>query len=142
MKLALACLFALCVAGCASKAPPAVAPEPTLAEKLLGSEWRLVDLGGIAVVDRLEATLVFPEPGRVAGNASCNRFVGPFEIDGPAVHVGPLATTRRMCKPPAIKQEARYLKALEGAERIVWDGKNLSVYSKGIEKPLRFERGK
>lgn len=142
MKRILTCLFALCVTGCAAKVPDPVPvpPTPTLAERLVGSEWWLEDLGGVEVVGRLEATLVFPEPGRVAGNASCNRFVGPFEMDGAVIHLGPLTTTRRMCKPRAIKQETRYVNALEGAERIVLDGRTLTVYSKGIEQPLRFGR--
>jgi heat shock protein HslJ len=44
------------------------------------------------------------------------------------------------CVPAAMDQEARYLKALEGAERMALDGPYLLVYSKGLDKPLRFTR--
>lgn len=141
MKLTVACVLSLALAACAARSTSdAVAPAPTLADKLLGSRWRLEDLGGAAVLERVEATLAFPEPGRVAGSASCNRFVGTVEIDDGLVHFGRLATTRRLCRPPAIKQETRYLKALQSAERIALDGSALFIYSTGIAKPLRYSR--
>ena len=85
-------------------------------------------------------TLVFPELGKVAGSGSCNRFVGAAEIGEGTIRFGELATTRRACLPAVMDQETRYLKALEDAERIVVEGPYLLIYSKGIEKPLRFTR--
>jgi putative lipoprotein len=52
---------------------------------LLGTAWRLEDLRGMGVVDRVEATLEFPEKGKVAGKGSCNRFFGTIEISGSAI---------------------------------------------------------
>ncbi len=141
MKLALVCILSVALAACAARSTSQdTAIAPSLGDQLLGSRWRLEDLGGVAVLDRVEATLTFPEPGRLAGKASCNRFVGTVEIDGGLIHIGRLALTRRLCRPPAIKQEARYLKALETAERITLDGPNLLIYATGIAKPLRYAR--
>ena len=108
------------------------------AQSLLGTEWLLEDLGGRGVLDRVEATLAFPEAGRVTGNGSCNRFTGSVEIGGGTIRFWQVASTRRACVPAVMDQEAKYLKALEGAERFAMEGPWLLIYSKGLEKPLRF----
>ena len=48
-----------------------------------------------------------------------------------------------MACPDAVgTQEGKYLEALEGAERFMVDGSTLLIYSKGMDKPLRFIRTK
>jgi heat shock protein HslJ len=42
------------------------------------------------------------------------------------------------CAEAVMNQEAKYLKALEGAERFTRNGSTLLIYSKGLEAPLRF----
>ena len=106
---------------------------------LLDTEWLLEDLGGKGVLDRIQATLAFPAPNKVAGNGSCNRFFGGVEINGEAIKFDQLATTLMACPSEAISnQESNYLLALQGAERVVIDGPFLLIYSKGLDKPLRF----
>lgn len=105
---------------------------------LVGTEWVLEDLGGHGVIDLAEATLAFPEPGRVTGNGSCNRFTGSVEITGEALEVGPLAASRRVCPPSVMAQEIKYLKALEDGDRIVRDGPYLLIFNTDVEHPLRF----
>jgi len=110
------------------------------AQSLLGTEWILEDLGGAGMLDRVQATLAFPEAGRVAGSSSCNRFAGSVEVGNGTIRFGQLASTRRACVPAVMDQEGKYLKALEGAERVAMEGPYLLIYSKGLEKPLRFTR--
>ena len=105
---------------------------------LIGSAWRLEDLAGAGALDHVEATLEFPEAGRVAGLASCNRFFGYFETSGATLTIARLGATKKLCPPALMDQETKYLRALEGAERFVLDGATLAVYSKGLDKPLRF----
>jgi heat shock protein HslJ len=69
------------------------------------------------VIADSRATLAFPEAGKVAGNGSCNRFTGAAELNGKAIKLGPLASTRMACMGEASTQETEYLKALEGAQR-------------------------
>lgn len=107
---------------------------------LSGTAWRLEDLGGAGVLDRAEATLEFPEAGRVAGSGSCNRFFGSVEISGESIRFGQMGSTRMACPEAVGMQEDKYLKALQDAERYTLDGPMLLVYSKGMEKPLRFMR--
>jgi putative lipoprotein len=105
---------------------------------LIGSAWRLEDLAGAGTLDGIEATIEFPEAGRVAGLASCNRFFGDFETSGASLTIARLGATKKLCPPALMDQETKYLRALEGAERFVLDGATLAVYSKGLDKPLRF----
>jgi heat shock protein HslJ len=107
---------------------------------LSGSEWLLEDLGGHGVIDNVQATLTFPEAGKVGGNGSCNRFFGPSQINGDHVKVGPLGSTRMACPEAVMKQETKYLAALQAAEHFEWKDPYLLVYCKGWEKPLRFTR--
>lgn len=105
---------------------------------LEGTAWRLEDLGGVPVLDHVEATLEFPGAGRVGGSGSCNRFFGTVEISGQSIRFGPLGSTRMNCEEAVMNQEEMYFQALEGAERFTLDEKTLLIYSQGVEKPLRF----
>jgi heat shock protein HslJ len=107
---------------------------------LKGSEWVLEDLSGLGVIDRVQATLIFPEPGKVAGKASCNRFFGTVHIQGDQIKFGPLGSTRMACPEAVMKQEKRYLDALQAAERVEWKYLSLLIYTNGSKKPLRFTR--
>ena len=105
-----------------------------------GTTWLLEDLGGTGVLDRVQATLAFPEAGKVAGNASCNRFFGSVELSGTAITFGALGTTRRSCAEAVMTQERRYLRALAGAERFTLDRSVLLIDYEGSDQPLRFTR--
>ena len=124
------------------KAKPGQASQggSTAALDLIGSEWLLEDLGGSGALDRVQATLAFPARGKVAGKSSCNRFMGPAEIDGNSIKLGPLAGTRMACPEAVMNQETKYLNALGAAERFEWKDPYLLLYCKGFEKPLRFTR--
>src|ERR1700759_3192201 len=106
---------------------------------LSGTDWKLEDLGG-AAADHGDATLSFPEPGKIAGNGSCNRFFGSAEINGDAIKLGGIGSTRMACPEPIMAQESKYLEALQAAERFEWKDPYLLVYCRGLDKPLRFTR--
>ena len=64
--------------------------------------------------------------------------MGPAEMSGDKIKLGPLAGTKMMCDPGASDQETTYLKALQSAQRFeVKDGK-LLIYVAGSDAPLRF----
>jgi heat shock protein HslJ len=134
--LLVALLFSFALAGCAANAPG------HSADALQGSAWRLEDLGGAGVLDRVEATLEFTEAGKVAGRGSCNRFFGTVKISGPSIAFGPIGATRMACVEAVNNQETRYFKALESAERYTLNGITLLIHAQGLDKPLRFIRTK
>jgi heat shock protein HslJ/membrane-bound inhibitor of C-type lysozyme len=80
---------------------------------LTGGEWIVETIGGAAAVDKSEATLLFLEEGRVAGNASCNRFVGGFTLTGEGLSFSQMGTTMMACEEPLSLQEARFLELLQ-----------------------------
>ena len=94
------------------------------------------------MLDQSQATLTFPEAGKVAGNGSCNRFFGTAEINGDAIKMAPLASSRMACSEGVMNQETKYLGALQAAERFEWKDPYLLIYCKGLEKPLRFTKMK
>ncbi|WP_332743931.1 META domain-containing protein [Hydrogenophaga sp.] len=125
----------LSLTACALPAPPGAAP-------LVGSEWQLEDLGGRGVLDRVQATLAFPEAGRVAGSSSCNRFFGSYTLMQDRIALGQLGGTRMACAPAVDEQETRYLDALQKAQRLEVRGRTMLMHVQGLEKPLRFTRTK
>ncbi|WP_300659901.1 META domain-containing protein [Hydrogenophaga sp.] len=125
----------LALTACALPGAPGAAP-------LVGSEWRLDDLGGRGVINGSQATLAFPEAGRVAGNSSCNRFFGSYTLMQDRIALGQLAGTRMACAPAVDEQETRYLDALQKAQRLEVQGTTMLMHVQGLEKPLRFSRTK
>lgn len=91
---------------------------------LVGTEWIAVGInngrGGVAsVVEGTTVTATFGDDGRVTGSGGCNRFFGPYTLDGRVLTIGPLASTRMLCLEPAGagEQETAFLAALERAAR-------------------------
>jgi len=130
----LLCIAGVVLAGCAAHAPPGATP------KLAGTSWRLVDLSGTPALAEPQATISFPEEGRVAGGASCNRFFGSATITGDAIALGSLGATKMACPGPIMDQEKRYLEALGNATRFSIAGTTLTIWTKGSDKPLTFTR--
>lgn len=114
--------------------------ESEPAEPLPGSRWRLEDLAGRGVLDRVPVTLLFPEPDRVAGLASCNAFGGFADIDGERIRIGGLNATQKSCTEAVDHQEALYLAALESAVRFTIQGPFLYLYGQDHAPPLKFIR--
>lgn len=101
-------------AGGAAGAP---AGRPPGDDSLAGVRWNLVSVGGTPAEGLEPARHPFIEfdaaAGRAGGNASCNRFSGPYALAGDSLGFGPLVSTRMACIEPALNtQETAYLGAL------------------------------
>ncbi|HTQ95421.1 MAG TPA: META domain-containing protein [Candidatus Acidoferrum sp.] len=146
MKFHSLCVFASLLVfqlhSCASSNKPAAGtPKAATTISLIGTDWVLTDLAGTPALPGGKATLSFLEAGRVAGNGSCNRFTGAATINGDALKIGPLASTRMACVDADVsKQEDAYLKALGAASRSAYQDPYLLIYCDGYDKPLRFTR--
>ncbi|MCA9980784.1 MAG: META domain-containing protein, partial [Anaerolineales bacterium] len=106
------------------------AEEPSA---LTGTSWLVTGYnnGREAVVSPLldtEITVLFGEEGQLSGNASCNTFSGGYTLDGDAIAVGPLATTRMMCAEEVMQQETEFLTALQNAATFSQDGNLLTLF--------------
>jgi heat shock protein HslJ len=128
---------ALALGACVSPPAERSPPVPTL----VGSEWRLVDLSGRPALENVEATLAFPEPGRMSGSGSCNRFTGSVSTDTNLhMQMGQIATTRMACPGAVGEQESRYLAALQQVHHFEQAAGQLLLYVQGQNLPLRFVR--
>jgi len=107
--------------------------------ELWGTSWVLEDLAGSAVMKGAQPTLEFPEPEKVAGKGSCNRFFGAVRVSGETISFSAMASTRMACSEALGTQEMTYLKALQDAERFKVQGDALLIYAKDFDKPLRFK---
>jgi heat shock protein HslJ len=137
-KVATAIAICFLLIGCETTKNPMNSAPSQPAVNLAGTQWTLEEIDGKPVIENSKATLAFLQAGRVSGNGSCNRFMGPAEISGNQIKMGPLAGTKMMCEAAPSEQESTYLKALEGAQRFaIQDGK-LLVYVAGSDMVLRF----
>lgn len=73
-----------------------------------GATYRLIEIAGETFDAR--ATITFPEEGRVAGEAPCNRWSAAQSVPYPWFALGPIAATRRAC--PALEAERRFFAML------------------------------
>jgi heat shock protein HslJ len=137
IALALAC----------AKAPEA-GDEPgtsvTDASSLVGQRWRLVELDGqpsIAGGGAREPHLIFSRSDsvdRVGGATGCNSMGGTYEADSAGIRFSQLFSTKMACvEQDRMRQEARFVKALETADRYAIRGDTL-VLSAGDRVVARF----
>jgi heat shock protein HslJ len=127
---ALAASLALAwLAACASTPQPDVAapaaktaPAATATASLAGTRWTGIVPG--ASDPRTLPRLEFTE-SRVAGFTGCNMLSGTWRMENGEPHVGPLATTKRMCLGPEGDVEKRVLAALSSQSRITRAGNRL-----------------
>ena len=97
------------------KGHPGCGGEPK--SLLTGGEWIVETIGGAPMVDKSGATILFMEEGRVAGNASCNRFVGGYSLTGEGLSFSQMGTTMMACEEDLSLQEARFLELLQAVFR-------------------------
>lgn len=109
-----------------------------LGDRLLNTAWLLEDLGGTGVVDRAQSTLQFVEPGGIAGRGACNHYFGSITLEGDRLSIHSIGSTEMACAPAIMDQEARFLNALLGANRVEIAGAYLLIYFAGSDHPLKF----
>jgi heat shock protein HslJ len=102
MSLAAAPVLALVLA--VTPAGAAERPLPSLA----GSEWGLPGEPKVYIQFR---------NGRAAGFAGCNRFSGRYAYEAGQLTIGPLAVTRKACRPAVMETERRFLDVMAATRR-------------------------
>lgn len=145
MMMGLAMLVAACSTNGSDGASDGSAAAFNIAS-VQGSQWELVSLGGTPVVESgNKPTLTFPETGRIAGSASCNRYSGSAQVtpEGKLVLSAPnaIAVTRMACAEAALnEQEMRFLQLLGDAGQMTLEGDRLGIQSGDQPDALVFRR--
>ncbi len=115
-----------------AEGPPPVDPAVGLA----GTRWGLAEMGSTADFARIVPTIEFGRDGAISGLAGCNSFSGSFTLDGEAITLGPIVSTKMACEPPASAVEAEYLAALSGVATWSIDADGRLLLAGPV--PLRF----
>lgn len=91
----------------------------------LEGSWLLVefDEADIDADPMIETTLDLTD-GRASGNAGVNTFTGSYEAEDGKISFGPLATTKKMGEEAAMRQEQRFLEAIEEVENFEYDSED------------------
>jgi heat shock protein HslJ len=82
---------------------------------LEGSAWVL---NGLVEGNSVTATPIDPtitalfEDGQLTGSAGCNRYSSSYTVDGTALTLGPIASTRMLCEDAQNEREIAFLSAL------------------------------
>lgn len=96
-------------------------PDPSTLE---GVPWVLASGVDVEGWEAVAPSATF-EDGRVSGSTGCNRFTGSYTLDGDALVMGQIASTRMACPPPGDEVEREYLAALERAA--VWRSEEMEL---------------
>jgi heat shock protein HslJ/uncharacterized lipoprotein YbaY/membrane-bound inhibitor of C-type lysozyme len=94
---------------------------------LTGGEWIVESIGGKPVIANSSVTILFLKEDRVAGNASCNRFIGGYRLNGEGLSFHQLGGTMMACEDPLSEQETRFLGLLRDTYRFEIDPKGRLV---------------
>ena len=107
------------------------------AGSFVGVPWVVssgVDLAGTDAVPSATFT-----DDTVGGSTGCNRFTASYTVDGDAMEIGEIASTRMACPPPADAIERAYLAALGRVAAWHIDGSELVLADDDDNELLRCE---
>ena len=126
--LLLSALIGTALLGCAAE------PMKLEQERSYLLEW----IGERPLMDYSHLTLTLAADGRAYGNAGCNHWFAPYQLDGDKLTFGKVGSTRKLCAPALMEQEKRFLQALETVQR--WDISPIEQvrFWPAEGKPLRF----
>jgi heat shock protein HslJ len=91
------------------------ADDTALAPDSSKMDWNLTEVDGKR--PDWSATLNLGEPGRIVGQAPCNRYFGPLSRDGDSFKVGALAATEMACA--HLQGEGTFFAILSGITKAV-----------------------
>ena len=94
--------------------------------ELDGTEWRVVVVAGAPTADDVVTTIRF-DAGHAGGRGGVNRYRGTYELDGHDLAVGPVMSTMMAGPEPAMRQEARWFRALGEPMTATRDGDALEL---------------
>jgi len=99
-----------------------IAYEPGPANAVVGT-WTVSGFtnGQQAVVSPIAGTTLnatFTEDGQLSGSSGCNTYNGSYTLEGNAITIGPLATTKMACPDDIMAQEQQFLAALASAAKV------------------------
>ncbi|PKG84541.1 hypothetical protein CXF85_07995 [Colwellia sp. 75C3] len=112
------------------------------APETLPGSWLVDSIKGKPVIANSMAKLKFTPKNNLSGSASCNNISTSYSSKKNAISIGPIATTRKMCLPALMDQEANFLQALSKVKRIQLENGQLSMFDQQGFLQLKAKRAK
>ena len=106
------------------------------AESFVGVPWVLS--AGVDIGPGVAPSATFTDD-TVGGSTGCNHFTASYTVDGDAMEIGTVASTRMACPPPADAVERAYLAALGRVAAWNLDGSELVLADADHNELLRYE---
>lgn len=122
-------LVAVGLTACAKIA--ASEPKDKQLYTLEGSEW--------GPGDNSEQFVQFRSGGEMSGHGGCNNFFGTYDLNGTALTIGPIASTKKMCRDNMVDEHA-FLNALQNTRKIEATHFKLILFSENGEILLQLNR--
>lgn len=156
----LAVVLALAVTGCGKEnddslvhespgSSTSTSEEPTgaateeQAPLALEGDWLLTGgtgaEGELALGQGEDVTLSFAAE-RLSGQGPCNRYLGPWTLEGSAIDISDVASTMKACEPAVMTLESAYLAALDDVDHAALVDGVLTLT--GSASTLTFEQGR
>jgi heat shock protein HslJ len=106
--------------GLSTIGPTLVSPASATTPPTISGNWQLQSFGSpdapTAVLPDTSITANFAE-GTLSGRAGCNTYRGSYTTQARRLTIAPLATSRKLCPPAVMAQEAAFLTALQTAKK-------------------------
>lgn len=100
---------------------------------LSGSEWQLISLGGMPLVEGSSITLIFGVDSSLGGTGGCNHYGGAYSADDTTISVSGVFSTMIACE-GTLAQEQVYFAALQAASAYTRTADALTIsYGEGQE---------
>jgi heat shock protein HslJ len=90
-------------------------PLQPVSERAYQAEW----ISGKPRLHHSHPTLILGQDGRAYGNGGCNHWFAAYSLSGDQLSFSEIGSTRKMCPPPLMEQEQRFLEQLSQVQR--WD---------------------
>jgi putative lipoprotein len=116
-------------------------PDASL-QVLTDKTWLAEDIGGRGVLDSVQSTISISAAGVVSGSAGCNSLRGTAQLDGRSLAFSAIATTRKMCPPAVMDQEAKFLHALDRTRELRLEGSYLKFLDSAGAELVRFTQSR
>ena len=104
-------------------AAPALAEGTAPALDFTTQDWTLLSMDGADVA--FDATINLGEPGRVSGQAPCNRYFGEAISDGASLKFGAMGATMMACE--NMQAESEFLAVLAAVDTVALEEGKLTL---------------
>lgn len=122
----------LSISACQS-APEASAEEATSTAELRNTLWKLIELDGKPVVtaegQRMASLTLTSEASLARIVTACNQGSAAYKVDGNSIKFSVAISTKMMCSPEPMRQEAAFFGIIRDAARYEIKGETLELYN-------------